>query len=80
MKRRGYAPAYAELAKTLREERRRAGLTQVALAERLKRPQSFVAKYEAGERQLDIVEFVLVTRAIGTSGARLLQRLARRMD
>ena len=80
MKRRGYAPAYAELAKVLREERRRAGLTQVALAERLGRPQSFVAKYEAGERQLDLVEFLLVTRAIGTSGVGVLQRLEKRMN
>lgn len=75
MKRRGYAAAYAELATILREERLRAGLTQVALAERLKRPQSFVAKYEAGERQLDLIEFVLVTRSIGTSAAMVLKRL-----
>lgn len=80
MKRRGYAPAYTELAKVLREERHRAGLTQVALAERLKRPQSFVAKYEAGERQLDVVEFLLVTRAIGTSGVNLLRRLEQHVD
>ena len=80
MKRRGYAPAYAELAKILREERLRAGLTQVALAERLKRPQSFVAKYEAGERQLDVVEFLLITRAIGTSGGNLLRRLEQQVD
>jgi transcriptional regulator with XRE-family HTH domain len=64
----------------LREERLRMGLTQVALAERLGRPQSFVAKYEAGERQLDVVEFVLVTRALRTSGVGVLQRLEKRMN
>ena len=80
MKRRGYASAYAELAKVLREERLRAGLTQVALAERLRRPQSFVAKYETGERQLDVIEFLLVTLAIGTSGVALLRRLEQQVE
>ena len=40
--------------------RKAAGLTQHALARRLGRPQSFVAKYEGGERRLDVVEFVLL--------------------
>ena len=38
--------------------------TQAALAERLAKPQSFVAKYEKGERRLDVVEFVEVAEAI----------------
>lgn len=77
MKRRGYATAYEQLAKLLREERQRAGLTQAALAEKLGRPQSFVAKYEAGERQLDIIEFLLVTRAIGMGIVATLRRIER---
>ncbi|TIO88534.1 MAG: helix-turn-helix transcriptional regulator, partial [Mesorhizobium sp.] len=32
------------------------GLTQAKVAEKLGRPQSFVAKYEGGERRLDIIE------------------------
>jgi len=43
--------------------RKAAGLTQQALALRLKKPQSFVAKYEGGERRLDVVEFITVARA-----------------
>lgn len=35
-----------------------AGLTQVQVAERLKKPQSYVSKYERGERRLDFSEFV----------------------
>ena len=39
-------------------------LTQVELAERLDRPQSFVSKYECGERRLDLVELSEVCDAL----------------
>jgi transcriptional regulator with XRE-family HTH domain len=57
--------------------RKRAGLTQDAVALRLKRPQSFVAKYEGGERRLDVIEFLAVTKAIGADPVRLLRSLIR---
>jgi transcriptional regulator with XRE-family HTH domain len=53
--------------------RKNAGLTQQALARRLKKPQSFIAKYEGGERRLDIVEFVAIVRAIGSDPVKLLR-------
>ncbi len=53
--------------------RRAAGLTQQALALRLKKPQSFVAKYEGGERRLDVVEYVAVMRAIGGDPLKLFR-------
>ena len=40
------------------ETRKSKGITQQELADRLKRPQSYVAKIETGERRLDVVEFV----------------------
>lgn len=45
--------------------RKNAGIAQAELAGRLKRPQSFVAKYELGERRVDVVEFVEIARALG---------------
>lgn len=33
-------------------------MTQVQIAEKLGRPQSFISKYERGERRLDFSEFV----------------------
>ena len=45
--------------------RKAAGLTQRELADRLHKPQSFVAKYEGGERRIDVVEFLTVCQAIG---------------
>jgi transcriptional regulator with XRE-family HTH domain len=52
----------------LKQARLDAGLTQTDLAERLERPQSFVAKYENGERRIEVVEFVQIVRAIGCDG------------
>ena len=40
-------------------------LTQVELAEKLACPQSFVSKYERGERRIDVVEFLDIARAVG---------------
>ncbi|OPH81282.1 helix-turn-helix domain-containing protein [Nitrobacter vulgaris] len=55
--------------------RKHAGLTQHELARRLKRPQSFVAKYEGGERRIDVIEFVTIVRAIGADPIKLLRDL-----
>ena len=48
-----------------KEMRIAAGLTQAALATRLDRPRSFVAKYEGGERRVDVIEFIEIAGAIG---------------
>jgi transcriptional regulator with XRE-family HTH domain len=51
----------------LRELRTSREITQLELAERLGRPQSYVSKYEIGERRLDFVETYRVCEALGTS-------------
>lgn len=51
----------------LKKTRQDAGLLQSALAERLGRPQSFVSKYESGERRLDLIELREVCQAMGIS-------------
>jgi len=58
--------------------RKAAALTQHDLAGRLKKPQSFVAKYEGGERRIDVVEFLAITRAIGVDPVRILKALQKR--
>ena len=55
--------------------RKAAGLTQHQLADRLQKPQSFVAKYEGGERRIDVVEFLTVCQAMGADSAKLLKAL-----
>ncbi len=51
----------------LREARRRAGMSQVQLAERLGQTQTFVSKCERGERRLDLVEVRAFCIAMGVS-------------
>ena len=62
----------ARFSQGLRRMRRRAGLTQAAVAARLRRPTSFVGKYENGYRRLDILEFLTVAEAIGFDPAQFL--------
>ena len=51
----------------LRQVRHDAGLRQTDVAERLGLPQSYVSKYESGERRLDLLELRKVCQAIGIS-------------
>jgi transcriptional regulator with XRE-family HTH domain len=58
--------------------RKSAGLTQHELAKRLRRPQSFVAKYEGGERRVDVLEFIEICKALEADPNKLLKILLQR--
>ena len=47
---------YQSFAEKLRKARLQADLTQVQVSKKLRRPQSYISKAEAGEQRLDIVE------------------------
>jgi transcriptional regulator with XRE-family HTH domain len=64
----------------LRSARKSAGLTQAELARQLKRPQSFVSKYESGERRLDILELRDICNALGIGLIPFVKRLDRVLD
>jgi len=59
-----FSDKYNQLRELLIGTRKSAGLTQTQLAKRLERPQSFVSKFERGERRLDIIEFLDVCAAL----------------
>jgi transcriptional regulator with XRE-family HTH domain len=65
----------AKLQVLLREVRLEVGLRQSDLAEKLGQPQSFVSKYESGERRLDILELREVCNALGISLQCFIHRL-----
>lgn len=62
-----YSADYLRFCDLLRRLRTEQGLTQVEVAERLDKPQSFVSKYESGERRLDVAETRSVAAALGVT-------------
>ncbi len=72
------SPRHDLLREILASQRDAAGVTQVELAARLRRPQSWVSKVENGERRIDVVEFLEVVEALGCSAHDILFELDRR--
>jgi len=67
--------AYERLHQALIDARRAAGLTQAEVAAQLSRPQSFVSKYEQGERGLDVIEFVAVCHVLKVDPVAVLSNI-----
>lgn len=63
---------YQLLLSILRTTRKRVGVSQVELAERLGNTQTFVSKCERGERRIDAVELVEFAEALGVPPIDLL--------
>lgn len=57
--------------------RQEAGLTQEDLAARLHCHQSFVARIESGQRRIDIVELIVLARALQVDAQTILERVNR---
>lgn len=75
-------PDYQLLLTVLKAARKRAGVSQIDLAERLGNTQTFVSKCERGERRIDAVELIEFAEALGVPplgllGEYLEQRVAR---
>ncbi len=70
---------YAALCEELRAARRNAGLSQRALAERLKVSPSWVAKVETGERRIDLIEFRWFVAACGGNPSKAFASVARQL-
>lgn len=66
---------YQHLLSLLIEARKTSKLTQQELSEKLGRPQSYVSKFERGERRLDVIEFLEVTTNVGADPYDLLREI-----
>jgi transcriptional regulator with XRE-family HTH domain len=55
---------HQQLIAVLVAARERAGLTQRDLAAVIRRPHSFIGRIEAGERRVDVVEFIEIVKAL----------------
>lgn len=60
-----YSRRLEDLTQLLREAREAAGLRQEEVAEKLKKPQPFVSRYETGQRRLDLIELEEICRVLG---------------
>jgi len=61
----------------LKVARKKAGLTQDELTERMGAYKTFVSKYERGERQLDVIEFLAVAEALKLDPKALIDQVMR---
>jgi len=57
-----------------------ANLRQIDLAERLGKPQSFVSKYESGERRLDLIELRQICRVLEISLSEFVKRFEKEIE
>lgn len=72
-----FTEAHDCFTKILQEARKKAGLTQIAAAERLGCRQTFISKIERGERRVDVIEFLEICHAYRVDSCKLLRKIAR---
>jgi transcriptional regulator with XRE-family HTH domain len=75
------SPRHKALVEFVIAKRKKAGLTQVQLAERLDRYQSFITALESGQKRIDVVELMELAEAIGfdpQEAIRILKKLSSR--
>ncbi len=60
----------------LSQARKDRGVTQVEMARRLGKPQSFVSSYEAGQRRVDVLELLRIAQALELSAEDLFSAMA----
>jgi transcriptional regulator with XRE-family HTH domain len=70
-----YTRDYAVVLRLLKEARKRAGMTQVDFARRLKQSQSFVSKVERGDRRLDVVQLRTICHIFGLTLPEFIEQL-----
>lgn len=68
-------PGHLALMQVLVETRNRKAVTQQELANRLSRPQSYIAKVETGERRLDVIEFIEWANALEVNPTDVIARV-----
>ena len=73
------SPSYKSAIAALVEARRVSGKTQREVATLIGKPPSFIAKVETGERRLDFVEFIVLSRALGQDPEALLGAISKRL-
>lgn len=71
--------AYEAAISVVVDARTRQSVSQRELAARLGKPRSFVSKYEARERRLDILELLAIARALDVDPSLLIGQMTARL-
>ncbi len=70
-------PRYEKLQSLLRDLRKSQNIRQQELAEKLGRPQSYVSKYEGGDRNIDLIELIEITKSLDLEPAKAISDLVK---
>lgn len=70
---------HRHLVEVLVQARKKSGLTQAQLADRVQKDQTFISIIERGQRRVDILEFVALARAMEADPARLFAEVLKRL-
>lgn len=70
-----YTQEYQTMLNWLINQRHISGISQQSLSGKLGKPQSFVSKFENGERRIDFIEFISICRVIGCDPTELINAL-----
>lgn len=74
-----FTDAYGTMLEALVAARKRAGVSQVELSERLGKPQPFISKIERGVRRIDVIEFYVIARALELDPVALFGAIVRKL-
>lgn len=75
-----FTSAYRRFLDLLIQTRKSQCITQVQMAEALKKPQSYISKYESGERRLDVIETLEILKVLKASPAQFMEELENLSD
>lgn len=70
-----FSGEHVHVVQVLIEARRVAGLTQAELARRIGKDQTFISLIERSQRQVDVLEFYALARAMDADPVELYRRL-----
>lgn len=74
-----FSGAHRHVVDALVEARRRSGLTQAEVAQRIGRDQSFISLIENSQRRVDVLEFFALARAMGADPIAMLKEIHRKL-
>jgi ribosome-binding protein aMBF1 (putative translation factor) len=66
---------YERFCSLLIEKRKKSGLSQQEVADKLSRPQTYVSKCELGTRRMDVIEFLEMSEAVRFDPVALIRKL-----